>query len=158
MSQQAATIDKIRAAIRALRNSLEEKGDATHKYNVVMGVSFAPAKNLKSDDLVKSVEENKKVSSNLVYSMQAGLRTEPKLDISKETAIAELTAFEASLADLPQDIGGNMLLEFTVSNQHEKEIIESAQKAVNSIVSASENAQKLALVDAQGKPKRAKKA
>jgi hypothetical protein len=103
----------------------------------MMGISFAPAKGLSADGLIEAVNNNRKVSPDLVYGMQAGLKQDPHLDIDKAAAIASLDAFEASLSALPQDLGAGMTLEFTVSNDHEKAIIEQAQKAINQIQTVS---------------------
>ncbi len=132
-----ATIEKIRSAMRSLRNAIESKGNGDQKYNLMLGISFAPAKGLSADELVKAVEGNKKISPNLVYGMQAGLRIEPAMELDKEVAMTTIDEFEKQLAALPQDLGANMTLEFTVSNPHEKTIIEEAQKNISAIAPAS---------------------
>lgn len=116
-----------------MRNSLEAKGDDTRSYNVAMGISFDPAKNLNAEQMIEAVTKNKKVSEKLIYGMQAALRKDPVLNCNKKDAIAALSAFDEELGTLPQDAGANMLLEFTVSNPHETEIVDDAQKAINAI-------------------------
>lgn len=139
-----ATIEKIRSALRSLRNAVESKGEEGREYNLMMGVSFAPAKGLSADDLIKAVEGNRKISPYLVYGMQAGLRIDPKMGLTRDITLAAISEFEQQLAALPQDLGANMTLEFTVSNPHEKDIVEEAQKNINAIVPATgEELQKL---------------
>lgn len=135
--QNVATIEKIRAALRGLRNALETKGKEGEKYNMAFGITFTPAKGLSADKLIEAVNNNRKVSENLLYSMQAGLATIPEADLDLEAALKKLEDFEKELAALPQTIGANMAVEFTVSNEHEKEILEAAQKNITSIVEAS---------------------
>ena len=133
-----AQVSKIRQAFRALRNAVESKGSDERKYNLMMGVSFAPAKGLTADALVEAVNNNRKISPELVYGMQAGLKIEPQLKITKDEVVAQLNAFEAQLALLPQDIGANMTLEFNVENEHEKTILEETQKGISAIQEANQ--------------------
>jgi hypothetical protein len=130
MNNNVASIEKIRQAIRALHNALEAKGEGDKKYNLMMGIAFAPVRSMNADQLIKAVEDNKKVSQDLVYGMQAGLKRAPALELSKDEALKILHGFEQELGTLPQDIGATMTLEFTVSNQHENEIVQTAQKTI----------------------------
>jgi hypothetical protein len=65
--------------------------------------------------------------------MQAGLRKEPSLNCNKKDAIDALSKFDEELSTLPQDAGASMMLEFTVSNPHETDIVETAQKAISAL-------------------------
>ncbi len=132
-----ATIDKIRQAVRALRNSVEAKGQEGKSYNVAVGISFSPAKNLNADALIEAVNKNRTVSPNLVYGFQAGLKKDPMLGLNKQAAIDALSKFEKELSDLPQDASAAMVLEFTVSNPHEQEIVEDAQKTITALEQAT---------------------
>lgn len=135
--QEVATITQIRQAVRALRNSLELKGQDDKQYNVVMGISFNPARNLDADQLIAAIEKNRIVSPKLRYGFQAGMGTAPVLGATKEAAIETLSKFDEDLAALPQDSVANMQLEFTVSNKHEAEIIKNAQEAIQAIQPAT---------------------
>lgn len=144
MSQNIATIDKIRAAFRALANSVELLGKEDAQYNIAMGISFAPARKLSADQLIEAVNKNRELSSQLNYNMAAGIGNDPMLNVNKEAAITALREFEKNLSNLPQDLGANMLLEFTVSNPHEQEIISNTQKSITAIQEATpEDVQKL---------------
>lgn len=132
-----ATIEKIRQAMRALRNAIELKGQDDKSYNLAFGISFSPAKNLNADALVEAVNNNRKVSPHLIYGFQAGLKKDPILNVNKATAMEELSKFEKELADLPQDATAAMVLEFTVSNPHEQDIVQDAQKTITALEEAT---------------------
>lgn len=138
-----ATIDKIRQAMRALRNSIETLGQDDKSYNIALGLAFSPSKGMNADALIEAVNNNRKVSPNLVYSFQAGLRNAPLLGITKATAIEALTKFEKELDSLPQEAGAAMTLEFTVSNPHEQQIVEDAQKSITALEKVESSVPKL---------------
>jgi len=131
-------ISQIRDALMSLHDALDRRGESGRKHSLFMKVTLPPAPDLSPEQIVESVEKNKKISEKLTYTLQAAVGKEPFRDLDLEQAKTAIRKFEQDLASLPGDLQAKMSLEFVCPNDYEVNILKEVQEIANTKMQLSQ--------------------